>query len=69
MGDHAAHHQKFESPLRGNMLEISATASHLTRSTSDSAKLAEDGAEATRAARSRNGQMATLMLILPADVA
>lgn len=67
MGDHAAHHLKFESPLRGNTAGISAAVSHWTRSTCDSAKLAEDGAEAIRAARSRNGQIATL--ILPADAA
>ncbi len=67
MGDHAIHHLQYESPLKGDTVGISQTVSHWTRMSPDAASVAPDGADAIRAARSRNGQIATL--ILPADTA
>jgi acetolactate synthase-1/2/3 large subunit len=67
MGDHATHHLKHESPLKGDTVGISQSVSHWTRVASDACDVAMDGAAAIRAARSKNGQIATL--ILPADTA
>lgn len=67
MGEHAIHHLQYESPLKGDTVGISQTVSHWTRMSPDAASVAPDGADAIRAARSRNGQIATL--ILPADTA
>ncbi|WP_370401104.1 acetolactate synthase large subunit [Sulfitobacter sp. JB4-11] len=67
MGDHAIHHLQYESPLKGDTVGISQTVSHWTRMSPDATSVASDGADAIRAARSRNGQIATL--ILPADTA
>jgi len=67
MGDHATRHMKYDSPLRGDTIGISQSVSHWTRSSGDARSVARDGAEAIRAARSRGGQIATL--ILPADTA
>lgn len=67
VGDHATHHLRYESPLKGDVTGISQAVSHWTRISADAASVAGDGAAAIRAARSRNGQIATL--ILPADTA
>lgn len=67
MGDHAIHHLQYESPLKGDTVGISQTVSHWTRMSPDALSVAPDGADAIRAARSRNGQIATL--ILPANTA
>ena len=67
MGDHASYHLRYESPLRGDTLGISETVSHWTRVSDSARSVANDGAEAIRAARSLNGHIATL--ILPADTA
>ncbi len=67
MGDHASYHLKFETPLKGDTEAMSRTVSHWTRKAEDAGSVARDGAEAVRAARSANGQIATL--ILPADAA
>lgn len=67
MGDHATHHLRYESPLKGETEGISRTLSHWTRMSGDAASVATDGAAAIRAARSKNGQIATL--ILPANTA
>lgn len=67
VGDHATYHMKYETPLRGDTLGISQTISHWTRVSDAATQVATDGAAAIRAARSRNGQIATL--ILPADTA
>lgn len=67
MGDHATHHLDLESPLKGDTEGISRTISHWTRSSFSASDVAKDGADAIRAARARNGQIATL--ILPADTA
>ncbi|NNK77969.1 MAG: acetolactate synthase large subunit [Litoreibacter sp.] len=67
MGDHATYHLKYESPLRGNTSGVSQAVSHWTRTSEDASAVSGDGAAAIRAARSRGGQIATL--ILPADTA
>ncbi len=67
VGDHATWHQPFETPLRGDTVGISTTISHWTRMVDTAVAVARDGAEAICAARSQNGQIATL--ILPADTA
>jgi acetolactate synthase-1/2/3 large subunit len=67
MGDHASYHLRHESPLKGDTLGISQAISHWTRVCGDAAQVAQDGAAAVTAARSLNGQVATL--ILPANTA
>lgn len=67
MGEHASYHLRHESPLKGETEAISRTVSHWTRLCSDAASVAQDGAEAVRAARAGNGRIATL--ILPANTA
>ena len=67
MGDHATYHLAYESPLKGDTEGISRTISHWTRSSLSALDVAQDGADAIRATRARNGQIATL--ILPADTA
>ena len=67
VGNHATYHLRHESPLKGDIAGLSASVCHWTRSSSDSTDVAMDGAAAIRAARSNNGQLATL--ILPADSA
>lgn len=67
MGDHASHHLRHESPLKGDTEGISRTVSHWTRTSADAGSVAADGAAAVQAARSKNGQIATL--ILPANTA
>ncbi|WP_299848742.1 acetolactate synthase large subunit [uncultured Roseovarius sp.] len=67
VGDHATHHLRYESPLKGDIVGISQAVSHWTRVSSDAKGIAADGAAAIQAARSQNGQLATL--ILPADTA
>ena len=67
VGDHATHHLRYESPLKGDIQGISQSVSHWTRSSPDAQSVAADGAAAIRAARSNNGQIATL--VLPANTA
>jgi acetolactate synthase-1/2/3 large subunit len=67
MGDHAGYHLKYEAPLKGDTVGVAGAVSHWVRVSGDAAQVARDGAEAVRAARSKNGQIATL--ILPADTA
>ena len=67
VGDHATHHMRYESPLKGDILGISHAVSHWTRVSSDAVNVAADGAAAISAARSQNGRIATL--VLPADTA
>jgi len=67
MGDHATYHLRHESPLKGDTEGISRAISHWTRTSADAAQVATDGAAAIQAARSKNGQIATL--ILPANTA
>jgi acetolactate synthase-1/2/3 large subunit len=67
VGEHADHHLAYESPLKGDITGISQTVSHWTRTSPDATSVASDGAAAIRVSRSKNGQLATL--ILPADTA
>jgi acetolactate synthase-1/2/3 large subunit len=67
MGDHASYHLKYEAPLKGDTMGVAQTVSHWVRVSQDATQVARDGAEGLRAARSKNGQIATL--ILPADTA
>ena len=67
MGDHADYHLRFEAPLKGDTVGISQAVSHWTRVCSEAGKVASDAAEAVQAARSKGGQIATL--ILPANTA
>lgn len=67
MGEHASYHLRHESPLKGDTAGISGAISHWTRTSADAAQVAVDGAAAVQAARSLNGQIATL--ILPANTA
>jgi acetolactate synthase I/II/III large subunit len=67
MGDHADYHLRFEAPLKGDTIGISAAISHWTRVSAQPSAVAADGAAAIQVARSKNGQIATL--ILPANMA
>jgi len=67
VGDHASYHLRYDSPLKGDVKGISETISQWTRVSGDAASVAWDGAEAIRAARSKNGQITSL--ILPANTA
>ena len=67
VGDHATHHLRHESPLKGDIIGISQAVSHWTRVSPQAESVAADGAAAVQAARSLNGQIATL--VLPADTA
>ncbi len=67
MGEHASYHLRYESPLKGDTVGISQAVSHWTRMSADATQVASDGAAAVTAARSMNGQIATL--ILPANTA
>ena len=67
MGDHADYHLRFEAPLKGDTVGVSQAVSHWTRVCSEAGKVASDAAEAVQAARSKGGQIATL--ILPANTA
>ena len=67
VGDHATHHMAYESPLKGDISALSRAIAHWTRVSPDAACVAGDGAQALAAARSHNGQLATL--VLPADTA
>ncbi len=67
MGDHADYHLRFEAPLKGDTVGISKAISHWTRVSAEPCAVATDGAAAIQAARSKNGQITTL--ILPANMA
>jgi len=67
MGDHATRHLPYESPLRGDTQGVAQAVSDWTRRSEYAVSVADDGAAAIRAARSKNGQVTTL--ILPADTA
>ena len=67
VGDHATRHMRHESPLKGDITGISQAVSHWTRVCGHATTVAADGGAAIQAARSRNGQIATL--VLPADTA
>jgi len=67
VGEHAERHLRYESPLKGDIAGVTGSVSHWTRVSPDSLSVAADGAAAIRAARSKNGQIATL--VLPANTA
>lgn len=67
MGEHATYHLKYDSPLRGDTQGVSQAISDWTRTCETSQDVATDGGAAIRAARSKGGQIATL--ILPANTA
>jgi len=67
VGDHASYHLRYDSPLKGDVKGISETISQWTRVSGNALDVAADGAAAITAARSKNGQITTL--ILPANTA
>lgn len=67
VGDHATHHMRYDSPLKGDVPGVAAPVSHWVRSSADAPSVATDGAAALSSAKSQNGQIATL--ILPANTA
>jgi acetolactate synthase I/II/III large subunit len=67
MGDHADYHLRFEAPLKGDTVGVAQAVSHWTRVSAEAGKVAQDAAEAVQVARSKGGQIATL--ILPANTA
>jgi acetolactate synthase-1/2/3 large subunit len=66
VGEHASDHLQYESPLRSDVPATAALISDWYKVGAGSA-IAQDAAEAVTAARSHDGQIATL--ILPADTA
>ncbi|VCU71943.1 Putative acetolactate synthase large subunit IlvX [Pigmentiphaga humi] len=66
VGEHASDHLQYESPLRSDVPATAALISDWYR-VGAGARIPHDAAEAVTAARSRDGQIATL--ILPADTA
>lgn len=67
VGEHADYHLKYDAPLKGDIEGVVRPVSDWVRVSADSQSVASDGADAVRAARSRNGQIATL--VLPANTA
>jgi acetolactate synthase I/II/III large subunit len=67
MGDHADFHLRFEAPLKGDTVGVAQAVSHWTRVCSEANRVAVDAADAIQVARSKGGQIATL--ILPANTA
>jgi acetolactate synthase-1/2/3 large subunit len=66
VGDQATYHRPFDPPLTADTTALAQTVSAWVRTSTRTADLGRDAAEAVRAARSFPGQIATL--ILPADV-
>jgi acetolactate synthase I/II/III large subunit len=67
VGDHAAYHRPFDSPLTADIEGLARPYADWLRTSADSQAVAKDGAEAIAAARAAPGRIATL--ILPADTA
>jgi acetolactate synthase-1/2/3 large subunit len=67
IGDHATHHQRFDAPLTSDVAAFAHTVSHWVASSRGPKTVAADAARAVQAARSEQGQIASL--ILPADTA
>lgn len=68
VGDHAAEHARFESPLKSDVEGVAAPMSHWVRSSRHAADVGRDGAAAIEATRDGAvGRIATL--VLPADTA
>lgn len=67
VGEHADYHLKYDAPLKGDIEGVTRSVSDWVKVTMDAQAVAQDGAEAIRAANARNGQIATL--VLPANTA
>ncbi|MEY4761058.1 MAG: putative acetolactate synthase large subunit IlvX [Pseudomonadota bacterium] len=67
VGDHATYHKRWDSPLKSDLEAIARPVSDWLRMADSPDRLSADGAQAVAAARTRPGQIATLLL--PADVA
>ena len=67
VGDHATYHVQHDAPLTADVEGIAWPVSAWVRTSRDARSVAGDGAEAVAAARTRPGQVATL--ILPANTA
>lgn len=67
VGDHASFHRPFDPPLAADTEGLARTVSHWVRTSSGSARLGADGADAVQTAMSPPGHIATL--IVPADAA
>lgn len=65
IGDHATTHRHLDAPLTSDVEAVAAPFSHWVRTTTSSRSVGRDAADAVSAARSRPGQIASL--ILPAD--
>ncbi len=65
VGDQATYHAPFAPPLTTDTFALANTVSHWVRTSTASAAVGSDGAEAVQVARSGAGQIATL--ILPSD--
>jgi acetolactate synthase-1/2/3 large subunit len=67
IGEHATHHLQYDAPLTADIEGIARPVSHWIGRAQTAGDVAGLGAQAVMAARSRNGQIASL--ILPADTA
>jgi acetolactate synthase-1/2/3 large subunit len=67
VGDHATTHKRWDSPLKSDIEALARPMSDWLRMAQSTDTLSADAATAVAAARSRPGQIATL--ILPADIA
>ena len=67
VGEHATYHRQYDAPLTSDIEAIAGAVSCWVRTSPDSTRVAQDGAEAIAAARAAPGGVATL--ILPADTA
>jgi acetolactate synthase-1/2/3 large subunit len=67
VGDHATYHRQYDAPLTSDIEGLARPSSHWVKTSPSAQTVAGDGALAIEAARTRPGQIATL--ILPADTA
>ncbi len=67
VGDHATYHRQYDAPLTSDIEGLARPNSHWVKTSPSAKTVAADGALAIAAARTRPGQIATL--ILPADTA
>ena len=67
VGDHATYHKRWDSPLKSDLEGIARPVSDWLRMADSADRLSADAAQAVAAARTRPGQIATL--VLPADIA
>jgi acetolactate synthase I/II/III large subunit len=67
IGDHATHHLAFDAPLTSDIEGLAKPMSHWVKTVASVDDVSSDAAQAIAAARTKPGQIASL--ILPADVA